>query len=252
MLKKQRTKTLTEHNLYATMSEMRRVKQAITEGSLWELIEIRSRAHPAMASAFKSLKMYKKELEKFSPGYKGRGIFFFGHESINRPEVTRHTIKLNERHAPINAIKILLLIPAPRWKPFSSSKEFQRFRDTIEKELGETTESIQICFFSVPFGVVPLELTESFPLSQFEISKPLDHETIQHTAELVESYFNKSNFQETLLVAEKGELDRLLFRKFKDIGTDTDREIHILTVENVWSMKIIEEIVSALKRMIKN
>ncbi|MDL5503268.1 MAG: tRNA-guanine transglycosylase, partial [Candidatus Methanoperedens sp.] len=43
-----REELLARHNLYVTFEEIRVVKQAIQEGSLWELVENRCRAHPQL------------------------------------------------------------------------------------------------------------------------------------------------------------------------------------------------------------
>lgn len=50
--KHDRTRLLAEHNLWVTMGEIERCRQAVHEGRIWELVEQRSRAHPALREAY--------------------------------------------------------------------------------------------------------------------------------------------------------------------------------------------------------
>ncbi|MEM4233315.1 MAG: tRNA guanosine(15) transglycosylase TgtA, partial [Thermoplasmata archaeon] len=46
MDKREKTRTIAEHNLHACIGEIKTVKNAIHEGSIWELVEMLARAHP--------------------------------------------------------------------------------------------------------------------------------------------------------------------------------------------------------------
>ena len=91
---------LAEHNLYACLSEIRRIKQAIREGHLWEHLELRVHGHPTLLQALKKLKKYEDFIEKHSPTVKPSGVFFFSHVGLSRPEVVRHRVRLSERFTP--------------------------------------------------------------------------------------------------------------------------------------------------------
>ncbi|MFH0986499.1 MAG: tRNA guanosine(15) transglycosylase TgtA [Candidatus Micrarchaeota archaeon] len=58
-------KQLAEHNLYATFREMNEIKQHINEGTLFELLEQRASAHPAMYAAMKALVKEQKYLSQY-------------------------------------------------------------------------------------------------------------------------------------------------------------------------------------------
>ncbi|MFQ6072999.1 MAG: tRNA guanosine(15) transglycosylase TgtA, partial [Methanosarcinales archaeon] len=55
MEKEKKEELLARHNLYATFMEIKLVKQSIKEGSLWELVERRCRAHPKLLGGLKQL-----------------------------------------------------------------------------------------------------------------------------------------------------------------------------------------------------
>lgn len=76
---------LTRHNLYATFVEVRKIKQAIHEGSLWELVESRMRNHPNLYQSYRIIKKYSSHIEKFEPFTKRTGFFYTGKETKYRP-----------------------------------------------------------------------------------------------------------------------------------------------------------------------
>ncbi len=82
-------KLLALHNLYITLEEMKRVKEAIKSGTLWELLEKRARAHPRLYWAFLNFKNYIDYLEERDPISKRR-FFYLSQESQMRPEIRRH------------------------------------------------------------------------------------------------------------------------------------------------------------------
>ena len=206
-IKSERVRLLAEHNLHACMSEIDAVKQAIFEGSLWDLVERRARGHPAMTSALKRLWKYRDDLERGSPAFKGHGVFYYDHHSLTRPEITRYTHHLNQNYRRPKGADTLILITTPTHKPFDSSDEYRHLRQHLYNELGEDVEGLHFCFIAAPYGPVPADLSETYPLSQFEIATPLDLETIRYTASEVASYVASSGHKAVYLYRGKGDLD---------------------------------------------
>ena len=90
---------LAEHNLHVTFEEVRRVKQAIRDGDLLELVEKRARGHPAMVDGYRALLDHADQLERTDSASKG-SFFALSHESARRPEVTRHHDRLGRLSTP--------------------------------------------------------------------------------------------------------------------------------------------------------
>jgi len=247
MLKGERIRALTEHNLYVTMAEMRRVKQAIAEGTLWELMEARSRGHPSLASALKHLRDYKDDLERHSPSYKGRGVFFFDSGGLARPEVTRHARRLRENYSPPTEADILLLVTAPKWKPFSKSREHQRLSEALAEGLADEAERIHVCFYAAPFGVVPVELSETYPLSQFEVPETLDGESLEYAAEQVGLYFEETNYSLAVLYAGKDSLDALVEVRCGKASKRMGKPLKVVSDPDPWGDEAIGRLIAALK-----
>jgi 7-cyano-7-deazaguanine tRNA-ribosyltransferase len=197
---KEREAFLAEHNLYVCQAELRRIKQAIREGRLWEHMEMRAHAHPALFTALKKLKNHEDFIEKHSPTVKKSGIFFFSSVGLARPEVRHYRTRMLKRYCPPENIRVLLLAPQTRKKPFHKAHEFNRIKQ-VSKRLGNALSgSIHVCFYAAPFGVIPLELDEVYPLSQHEIALPLDQETVDYVASQVSEYVNRTHYETVVLL----------------------------------------------------
>lgn len=180
---------LAEHNLYSCMAEIKRIKQAIEDGRLWELLEIRSRGHPALLNAFKRFKKYERFLESRSPISKSRGFFHLGSTGLYRPEIVRHTRRIADSYKPpLDEGKILLLISQPRRRPFHRSPEIRKILDRLFNGVDGLSNRVHICFFASPFGIVPIELAEVYPLSQHQSVVPCDKETITFVEDQIREF----------------------------------------------------------------
>jgi len=197
---KERQTFLAEHNLYVCAAELRRIKQAIKDGRLWELLEMRAHAHPALLQAVKRLGKYGEFVEKFSPAVKDSGLFFFDHVGLVRPEVIRYRRKLAERYSVPKEAKTLLLVPQTESKPFHKSHEYKRIRKLLKQDFQAEMDRVHVCFYCAPFGVVPVELDEVYPLSQHETALPLDWETRNYVTEQVAEYISRTDYEKVMLI----------------------------------------------------
>jgi 7-cyano-7-deazaguanine tRNA-ribosyltransferase len=193
---------LARHNLHACFSEIRRIKQAIIEGRLWEHLEIRAHSHPALLRAVKEMAKYSRYFEENSPVTKKSGFFFFGSVGLCRPEVVRHSKRLSERYSPPKGSKVLFLLPQSKTKPFNKSREHKEALKQIQLKMGVKNRKIHVCTYSAPFGVIPAELDEVYPLSQHETTTPLDSDTINYVAEQAEKYIAQRNYEKVVLLED--------------------------------------------------
>lgn len=186
MEKEKRTKLIAEHNLYESFAEIRRIKQAINDGNLMELVEQRCRAHPKLLEAYRQLGNYTENFERFDPSSKKSAFFYTGPESLNRAEISRHLSKLNK----LNKKSRLLLIPGYR-KPYHKylSQDLSEFlvKGSSNKEL---MDDMDIMIVDIPFGLIPLELDEVYPLAQNDAPKILDKDATEFIRNIIESTYN--------------------------------------------------------------
>jgi predicted RNA-binding protein len=69
---------------------------------------------------------------------------------------------------------------------------------------------MHFCFYAAPFGIIPIELDESYPLSQYEIALPLDMETKLYVAEQVAKYVERSNYKKIVLLESREIWDKTI------------------------------------------
>ena len=175
MPKRERRDLIAQHNLHVSFAELRLIRQAIYEGSLMELVEERCRAHPALLDALRQLKNYNEDFEKYDPRSKKSAFFYTGAESLYRSEVLRHHQKLLE----MPKKRDLIVLPPGR-KPYSkfiSGKlgDFYIYGDKKELDL----DNADFMVLDIPFGLIPLDIDELYPLSQNAAPKIRDGDSKQ-------------------------------------------------------------------------
>ena len=99
MEKKERQKIIAKHNLIVSFTEIRRVKQAIHDGLLWELVENRLRNSPALMKVFDVIHSEMDWLSNFEPAYRYKTPIKTGLESNMRPIFTK-SLKAGDMNHP--------------------------------------------------------------------------------------------------------------------------------------------------------
>ncbi|MEM1581200.1 MAG: tRNA guanosine(15) transglycosylase TgtA [candidate division WOR-3 bacterium] len=202
MPKNERERELSKHNLYVCFTEIKRIKQAIVEGRLWEYMEMRAYSHPSLLQALNRLQKYSEYIERYSPHIKKRGLFFFGPADLARPEVIRHIKRLTERYTPPEWSKILLLVPDFETKSTRKRKRLKKIVSLVCKKLGLILDAVHICFYSPAFGIIPIELSETYPLYQYEYAYPPDINVMNYMAEKILDYIINMPYTEVVILVE--------------------------------------------------
>ncbi|MCK5560785.1 MAG: tRNA guanosine(15) transglycosylase TgtA, partial [Thermoplasmata archaeon] len=118
---KERVKELAKHNLYVSFTELKKVQEAIYEGTLWELVEQRCHAHPYLLEALAPFRKRdtKQYLERFEPLSRKR-FLYLGNSSLHRPAVYRYEQRFFQRYRqpPLNVL-IGFDLPADPEKTYS-------------------------------------------------------------------------------------------------------------------------------------
>ncbi|MDT8357490.1 MAG: tRNA guanosine(15) transglycosylase TgtA [Methanomicrobiaceae archaeon] len=138
----QKERLLALHNLYVSLAEIACIRQAIVDGTLWELVDDRCRGHPALLSGYRELLRHISSLDPLDRVSKRR-FFYRGIESCTRTEVRRY-------HRMI-----------PR---FAAGPHIHIAMDgRVPGDAGT------VFLYKPPFGPYPPGLAETFPLGQSEI-----------------------------------------------------------------------------------
>ncbi len=200
---------LAKHNLHVCMSELRKIREMIRAGRLWEMLEIRSHAHPAFKRCFERLAYHANLMERHDPAVKLHGIFYYGRSTDSRPEIQRYSTKLQSA-ADLGA-RWLVLLPSGWRRPFHQDPVV----DPIVRELREI-ENLSTVFYSLAFGPVPLELDEAYPIPHTDVYDAGDLEEYARSATKVAEYVERIGPRHIILVFGTGPLGKQIETKLRD------------------------------------
>lgn len=179
-----RTKKIAEHNLFTSLKELRKVRNAIHEGSIWEMVEMRARAHPALLAVLKVLKRNAEYLEGFEPASRRGAFFYCGPESYDRPSVMRYRERYFNRYRRTGAKVLVGFEDGP--KPYSRG---------YASEIAKVREKVDADFVVASFfGPAPIELDELYPIAQSIIPEHLDREVAEKVRDTMERHAHQHGY----------------------------------------------------------
>ncbi len=186
-----RTRLLAEHNLHVSMAEVRRIRSAIREGSLLELVEARAHGHPSLLDGYRTLLDHVDQLEAQDRASKST-FFYLSADSARRPEVHRH----HERLERIDVEGTLLL---------TEGRSDDRFDETWQ--------------LKPPFGPVPPGLSTTYPLTA-EVPDRMDEQGLVAAAEGV-ARLQEANPDATVTVAHWDWPERALSKLPAEVSVES-------------------------------
>jgi 7-cyano-7-deazaguanine tRNA-ribosyltransferase len=178
-----RMRLLAEHNLHVTFSTLRSVRQAISDGTLWELVERTAASHPRLLDALAVLREepHKNQLEESEPVSGERALFYTSGHTVHRPLLHRLHNRLLTRWRPPQADRYVLLEESER--PFSE-KQADRLAHHLKKD---HTHFIVDSWL----GPVPIELDHLYPFAQSVVPKRIDEGARRHLAGLLSALLDE-------------------------------------------------------------
>lgn len=208
MEEKEKIRKIAEHNLYVSFSEIRKIKQAIHAGDLWELVEERCRCRPELLSALKKLGEHKEFLERFEP-LSRKSFFYTGKVSLNRPIVYRYRKRIFERYEKPEADILVVLSESGR--PYSKT-----YYEVIKK----ISEKVNAHFVvNSVFGPVPVEFDEMYPIGQSVV--PMD---VECENGLVKEYVKTFDYPNVLFWENEKTFEELeSFKKKSSFNIDVQK-----------------------------
>ena len=156
MPERERHRLIALHNLYVSFTELRKVREAIRKGRLWEMAEERARVRPELLDALRTIGDYSEYIERFEPRTRRSTFLYTGMESLNRPGIKR-------------ASRDAARIAADSPRRFLPEAEHPYSRTYSELLAGKERLGI-----SSPFGPIPIELDSTYPFGQSIFPRRLD------------------------------------------------------------------------------
>ena len=98
-------------------------------------------------------------IEVGTQDFKERGIFLSDKTDVSRPEIERHLTKI--KGMDFSKKDHLVVVPEPKAKPFLTSDIFAELLKLVDPD-----RTVISCVSPI-FGIVPAEISDVFPVSQF-------------------------------------------------------------------------------------
>lgn len=210
-----RVRNIALHNLAVSSSEIKNIRVAIREGRLWELLEQRSKAHPQLFKAFNYFIENTPEeyWEEGTAKSKQSGLKLFDAFSFHRPELTKIRKQIYSNFNQ-KSDKLTIFVVSGRRNPL----EILNLRQNM-KEYEKQNSEISDMAFLLPFiGLVPIELSETYPVSQFVSSSVINKELIEKSIKEVSKFLELTQYSKIIVCPVDSEnLPEYLISSLRDL-----------------------------------
>jgi 7-cyano-7-deazaguanine tRNA-ribosyltransferase len=183
----ERNLALMKHNLFVSGGEMRRVRQAIADGKLFELVSLRARSHPALLEALHAMTNDMDQIIESDPFGKSNSVFYTGSETIARPEIAGFHSRLMARY-PYRKTNVVVVVPDIGGRPFSDTAG--TIIDDVKKHMAENV----VLLFLTPMGVIPWELEHVHPAQQCIFPNSIDAVTMSSIIGKMDEFLKTISF----------------------------------------------------------
>jgi archaeosine synthase len=195
-----RYEDILQHNYHMLMYEMKQVRNAIIAGSLRELVEVRVRTSPHLASLLRILDRTQYDfLEERTPIVRRQPLIATTKDALVRPEIQRFQHRVIERFEKPPSAKILLVLPCSAKKPYSFSKSHKLFRERLMNLANPFV--VHEVILTSPLGLVPRELELTYPASSYDIAVTghWDEDEKKMIRTLLKAYLQKNTYDSVIM-----------------------------------------------------
>ncbi|MGB0651876.1 MAG: tRNA guanosine(15) transglycosylase TgtA [Thermoplasmatota archaeon] len=199
-------RALALHNLDVMFTDLRRIRQSIRDGTLWELVEQRAAAHPLLAAATRKLgdPVYQQWLERREPATGERALRYTGSLTHRRPIFHRIRERVQTYVTPVaEPIELDESQAGPYGEAGDLRRELGLHKEPESKpygaRLGPLEAEMDHAVIS-PLGPVPLGLDEAYPFSQSVLPRleGLDREHMGWVGETKDLFLEAHDFTPTI------------------------------------------------------
>ncbi|MHA1297821.1 MAG: tRNA guanosine(15) transglycosylase TgtA [Candidatus Helarchaeota archaeon] len=212
--KKEGIKLIAKHNLYISAQELKKIRESIREGTLWDLVEQRIHIHPRLLKAYFQLPRHWDYLEKVESVEKNKALFHFGNITYNRPIYYRIPFQLLKRFS-IKTLSNLVLIAEYDSSLYNSPSlinmvhHFEQLNQKLFSNSSQSSDNLnastnhtntnnpnlkipyEIMIVSNLFGLIPYRLVNIYPLTQRSWSEKYFRTNVE--LQSLQNYINPNN-----------------------------------------------------------
>ncbi len=218
--KKEREREIALHNLDVLFSDLRRIRNCIRDGTLWELVEQRATCNPYLAAATRKLgdPVYQQWLEAREPTSHDKALRYTGSLTHRRPVFHRIRTRLQERVSPIGE-PVPAMVETPYAKEGEEKREVGLHKEPTSKPYGSQLGTLDPDMDHVvigPLGPVPLGVDEAYPFTQSVLPRleGLDREHMGWVGETKDLFLEAHDYMPAIPGGEgpNGSVDRDLIQ----------------------------------------
>jgi len=241
---KMKFQDILSHNEYTINTEIKHIRNAISQENLRNLVENRIKVDPNLTAILRNFDRYHYDfLEKRTPITNKGKIIATTLESLNRPEIKRFQERVINRYKKPKSAKILLLLPCSAKKPYSFSKSHKLFREKLLSI--KNPFIVHEVIITSPIGIVPRELELVYPASSYDIPVTGVWDEIEKNiiTKLLSKYLSINKY-ETIIVHLPIELTEFIKPLLK--------KSIITCIDNPISNKSLDNLCNSLKKTVDN
>ena len=160
-------RTVHWHNRYQLLDELSRIRTAVRRGQLRELVERRALQHPWNVQFLRYLDTEHYGYFEKACSNTGGPIFASSETSLRRADILRYVKRVSSFYTPPDGMKIALLVPCSKRKPYFLSKSHRIFHDAVMASPAAT--AVHMLTVTSPIGIVPEELETVYPAAHYDI-----------------------------------------------------------------------------------
>lgn len=178
--KNELTRNIALHNLYVSVAEIKKIRNAIHSGTLWDLVEQKASENPYLFQALLILreKQHKKWLELFEPVRRKKAVRYTGPQTMHRPILYRAYQRLLDRYIPLSDTMLLFEEKETAYNASCSSVIFDLINEGFDIDY----------LINSPLGPVPFVLQDMYPFAQSIFPPVADEETRKIQQHLLSSF----------------------------------------------------------------
>ncbi|MCS7126742.1 MAG: tRNA guanosine(15) transglycosylase TgtA [Aigarchaeota archaeon] len=221
--RKERVNLVAKHNLYVCFKEIAEIKQAIRDGRLIELLEIKARSHPDLYQGFREIMMNDgllKIMEQHTPLYSRRGLNIFDKISLRRPEIRRAKNRLLENIFKERLGKKAILIP------YTLKVSPQKIERILS---GRNLSEYDLLLYGSPYGLIPIQIRYVYPFSQTDFPNDLIIE--DEVVDSIIQQISSAGYREIIVVEAKNPYLREIINRLVEKLSGRDIEIKVTSLK---------------------
>jgi len=138
---------------------------------------------------------------------------------------------MTENYSRPRGATILVLLPFNRGALRAPDQQSPGFEKLL------TDSKIHVCLYGTPYGIIPIEISDVYPLAQTEFSISMDSETEKYVLAQIRNYVTASSWKAVIVYATGDSFSRRLVSLLRRLPGRVRKRVQVTHGEgSPWSM----------------